>query len=163
LAAQAVQLGFVQPLARPARDRQRLLQHRPALLAPPLEEQHLGEKAEIVGLISDTPGRQPVTEPLAQHPRPLLRRAARRQRPPPAPPPAPAARPRGPVAPASQNEKPCSAAIAADASAHASTRRGSRRHWCSIAAKCSASAWLLGCDSSVPSRSAASLCRTASS
>ena len=41
-----------------------------------------------------------------------------------------------------------SAAIAVACSASASACHGSRRHWRSMAAKCSASAWLLGCDSS---------------
>src|SRR5207244_13653897 len=45
--------------------------------------------------------------------------------------------------PACQNEKPCSAPMADDASAHASARVASRRNWCSIAAKCSATARLV--------------------
>src|SRR5262249_45878388 len=50
---QAVQPRLVQPLARPARQRQRLLQHRPALLDPPPPEQHVGQQAQVIGLVGE--------------------------------------------------------------------------------------------------------------
>ena len=65
-----------------------------------------------------------------------------------------AAQPHRIVPPACQNENPWSAAMARASSAHARAAGPSRRHWWTMAAKCSASAWLLGWTNSWLSRAA---------
>jgi len=66
LAAQAVQLRFVKALAGLSRQRQRLVQDASGLFELAAAGQHVAEQAEVVRLISDAVGREPVDQAFAQ-------------------------------------------------------------------------------------------------